>query len=489
MDELMNKLVDNDPRLTFDDVSTVPAASDFPPSKAILRTHLVGDIYLNIPIISAAMDRVTEHQMAIAMARRGGLGVIHKNMSVEAQAREVVLTKRADSVFVLEPITIEPSAQLHHAVVLMRERKVSGLMVVHSSGEFVGVLTKRDILLQDLTQMVSARMSTSLTVGPPGISFEEARALMLESRVERLPIVKKNKLVGLATLRNILEQGDPKTKTVDDQGNLRVAAAIGSGTAGLERAEALLAGGCDVLVVDSAHGHAQAVVDTVRDLKASFPKARVIAGNITTESATEALILSGAGAVKIGQGPGSICTTRIVAGTGIPQISAIMDCAKAARDCRHIAHLDDFVRFPVIADGGIRTSGDVVKALVAGADCVMLGMLLAATDEAPGQLIREGDRTYKAYRGMGSLSAMKEGSKARYFQEEVASDKLVAEGVEGKLPYKGPVGKVLDQIVGGLKAGMGYVGCKTIPELHERAQLIRVTNAGLTESHPHDIYF
>lgn len=860
LDAINSKLLDTEPKLTFDDVSTVPAASDFLPSEAILRTHLIGDIYLNMPILSAAMDRVTEHRMAIAMARRGGLGVIHKNMSLEAQVREIVLTKRADSAFVLEPVTIGLETTLRAAVERMRERNVSGLMVVSSGGILEGVLTKRDVLLQNLDWSVESRMTgKNLVVGYPDISADDAKKLMLDHRVERLPIIDQDsKLVGLATLRNILEQGDSNVKTVDENGDLRVAAAIGVGKAGLAQAEALLGAGCDVLVVDTAHGHAKSVIDTVGNLKEAFPKARIMAGNVTTAYAADELVLAGASSVKTGQGPGcfaagtrilmadasykniedirpgdrvinmygnpvsvwrawctgirkviglrtttfptetvctpdhkffvgdlssvkqttlrnrgyvrllkqstrkgqsklrwcevgsveqfacllpnqmrfeiptgfsidladfairkgkqlkryntriqdgyelgyifgmflgdghsflaesrnsemgrvswylgldetdyaeklasclekvvgirptfnpdgkvnhvhlyslqwarifqpfgkkdtkhlppeylcsnpeylqglfdglvdsdghldngrfcfgntsfqlielfnvvclwvkgsfpncrweapsagglegtcdenckesftsrlnktherrrldqfhvvkvlerndkeieipvydletddpshsfiannaivhnSICTTRIVAGTGIPQVSAIMDCVYGAK--RHKGK-----NATVVADGGIRTSGDLVKALVAGADCVMLGMLLAATDEAPGQLIRDGDRTYKAYRGMGSISAMQEGSKARYFQEGVASDKLVAEGVEGKVPYKGPVGRVLDQLIGGIQAGMGYVGCQTIPKLHTDAKLIRVTNAGLTESHPHDIFF
>jgi len=488
----MSKFLDLEPKLTFDDVSTVPGHSFFLPKEANLHTHLIDDVYLNMPILSAAMDRVTEHQMAIAMARWGGLGVLHKNMSLEAQVKEVVLTKRADSAFVLEPVTVRPEATLREATERMRERNVSGLMVVSSEGRLEGVLTQRDVLLQDLSKPVRSRMTAKdLTVGRPGISAEEAKNLMLDQRVERLPIVEDNKLVGLATLRNILEQGDPDVKTVDEDGNLRVAAAIGVGKLGLEQAEALLSVGCDVLVVDTAHGHAQSVIKTVRELRNLYKEARVMAGNVTTRAATRALTDAGATAVKVGQGPGSICTTRVVAGTGIPQISAILDCVrdlnKIPKDAAQYGV--SLPRNTVVADGGIRTSGDIVKALVAGANCVMLGMLLAGTKESPGQLIREGDRTYKAYRGMGSISAMKEGSKSRYFQEGVASDKLVAEGVEGKVPYKGSVGKVLEQLIGGIQSGMGYVGCQTIPKLHSDAKLIRVTNAGLTESHPHDIFF
>lgn len=465
--------------LTFDDVLLRPRASDVLPADARLDTLLTAGLRLNMPLLSAAMDTVTGAPMAVAMAQAGGLGVIHRNMPIEAQARAVRAAKSGGSAFVLEPVTIAPEASLEDALAKMEAESVSGLMVVDDAGLLVGVLTRRDVrFVERLDAPVLSQMTRDVVRAPEGVGVDEAKATMLRHRVERLPVVNATgSLVGLITLRDIEERGLEAMAVVDDAGRLRVAAAVGASGAHVERAEALVEAGCDVVVVDTAHGHARGVLEMVSTLRARWPELNIVGGNVATGHATQALIEAGASAVKVGVGPGSICTTRVVAGVGVPQLSAIAECAKVAAP----------LGVPIIADGGIRTSGDIVKALAAGASTVMLGNLLAATDEAPGRVVYHGGRAFKVYRGMGSLGAMAQGSKDRYFQQHVATEKLVAEGVEGRVACKGPVALVLHQLLGGLRAGMGYTGCATIGALRRDATFVRISPAGLRESHVHDV--
>ncbi len=466
--------------LTFDDVLLEPAYSDFVPSEADVRTVLCRGIELNVPLLSAAMDTVTEWRTAVTMARAGGMGVVHKNLSPEAQAREVVKVKRAESGMIVDPVTVRPEQSLHEALELMRRHDISGLPVVDEQGRPVGILTSRDVRFEkNLQQPVERLMTRDLITVSPGVGSEQARELLHRHRIEKLLVVDEDGLlVGLVTIKDLLQAERYPTAVKDAMGRLRVAAALGVGPDRMERARALVEAGVDVLVVDTAHGHSRGVLETVAELKRTWPDVPVVAGNVATAEGTVALIEAGADAVKVGIGPGSICTTRVVAGVGVPQFSAILRCAEAAR-----SH-----GVPIVADGGIKFSGDVVKALAAGASTVMVGSLLAGTDEAPGELVLYQGRTYKSYRGMGSLGAMRRGSKDRYQQSDVEdAGKLVPEGIEGRVPYRGPLAAVLHQLVGGLRAGMGYTGCRTIEELQRKPRFVRMSSQGLRESHVHDV--
>ena len=465
-----------DQALTFDDVLLVPSYSEALPGETSLETRLTADLRLTIPFVSAAMDSVTGSATARCMAREGGIGVVHKNMSLEDQADAVRRVKRSESRIIAEPVTVDPDMTLGDALALMGAKGISGVPVV-DDGCLVGMLTGRDLrFISDTAQPVRARMSTRLVTAPVGASVEDVRRILFEHRLEKLPIVDDaGRLRGLVTARDIAERPDYPNAARDENGRLLVAGAVGVGPAEVERAEALLAAGCDLLVVDTAHGHSKRVIDQVRILKATWPTCQVMAGNVATGEGTRALMEAGADAVKVGIGPGSICTTRIVAGVGVPQLSAIEMCSRVAAE---------FGR-PIVADGGIKFSGDAAKALAAGADCVMIGNLFAGTDEAPGELIFQEGRSYKVYRGMGSMGAMRDGSKDRYGQE--GARKLVPEGIEGRVPYKGPLADTVFQLAGGVRAAMGYIGARTIPELHERARFVRITPSGLAESHVHGV--
>jgi IMP dehydrogenase len=463
--------------LTFDDVMLVPAYSEVLPAEADVRSRLTQTIELNIPIVSAAMDSVTEAKSAITMARQGGIGIIHKNLAIQEQAHEVDRVKRAESGIILNPVTVRPSQSLREALGVMRAHDVSGVPVTEGDSA-VGILTSRDIRFEkNLDQPVSVLMTTELVTVPPSCSQERARELLHEHRIEKLLVVDQGKLVGLITIKDLLQAERNPLANKDDRGRLRVGAALGPGADRIQRAEALLAVGVDVLVIDTAHGHHKGVVEAVRDTKKRYPNVQVIGGNIATAEAAQALIDAGADAIKVGIGPGSICTTRIVAGIGVPQITAIADCVEVA----------DRTATPVIADGGIKYSGEVVKALAAGASCVMIGSLFAGTDESPGELVLYQGRSYKVYRGMGSIGAMKKGSRDRYGQGGTADEKLVPEGIEGRVPHRGSLASILAQLVGGLRAGMGYTGSKTVADLKKNAKFIRISSAGLRESHVHDV--
>ncbi|MCA9593026.1 MAG: IMP dehydrogenase [Myxococcales bacterium] len=472
-------MLDKDLRecLTFDDVMLVPAYSEVLPAQVDLRSRITRGIELNIPLVSAAMDSVTEARSAIAMARHGGIGIIHKNLSAEEQAAEVDRVKRAESGIITDPVTVMPSQSLREAVAIMREHDVSGVPVVEGDTP-VGILTARDIRFEkNLDQPVSALMTTKLVTVDPGVKPDRARELLHKHRIEKLLVVDGGKLVGLITIKDLLQAERNPLAVKDDRGRLRVGAAIGPGADAEARAAALVEAGVDVIVVDTAHGHSKGVLDVVRSTRKRHPKMQIIAGNIATAEATQALIDAGVDAVKVGIGPGSICTTRIVAGIGVPQITAISDCVAVAD--RHDV--------PVIADGGIKFSGDVTKAIAAGASCVMIGSLFAGTDEAPGELVLYQGRSYKVYRGMGSLGAMKRGSKDRYGQAGTADEKLVPEGIEGRVPHRGSLGSVIAQLIGGVRSGMGYTGSQTISELRKNAKFIRISGAALRESHVHDV--
>ncbi len=467
--------------LTFDDVLLQPAASDIVPAQVTTSTQLTEEITLGVPLISAAMDTVTEAPLAIAMAQQGGIGTIHKNLSVEDQANEVRRVKKFESGMVVNPVTISPQAQLSDAFALMKQHQISGIPVVEpESGTLVGILTNRDVrFADDPRQKVAELMTKELITVPEGVKRDEAQKLLHRHRIEKLLVVDEAyRCIGLITVKDIEKAQAYPSAAKDSSGRLRVAAAVGTGANGIERAEALIASGVDVLVVDTAHGHSKGVIDTVRELRAMYPAMQLIAGNIATAEAAEALIDAGANAVKVGIGPGSICTTRIVAGVGVPQLSAIMNVAEVTRK-RGVR---------LIADGGVKFSGDLAKAIAAGGDCVMLGSLFAGTDESPGEVILYQGRSYKGYRGMGSVGAMARGSADRYFQQEIReSMKLVPEGVEGRVPFKGPVSGVVHQLVGGLRAAMGYTGNRTIAEMQANCRMVRITGAGLRESHAHDI--
>jgi len=465
--------------LTFDDVLLLPQESEILPAEADTSTILTPKIALAIPIISAAMDSVTESQTAIAMARVGGLGIIHRNLSVDDQVLEVARVKRAESGMILQPITLSPDDTVEKTIAIMTENQISGIPIT-KDGKLVGIVTKRDLLFKEASdQRIGDVMTRDVVTSHEGTSLGKAKKILQEHRIEKLPVVNDaGELCGLITIKDIAKAQQYPHASKDELGRLRVGAALGVGKGALTRAAGLLEAGVDVLVVDTAHGHARSVIQTVKTLVSEFQEAEVIAGNIATGEAATSLIEAGVSAVKVGVGPGSICTTRIVSGVGVPQVSAIIDCARA---CHRKG-------VPLIADGGIKYSGDLTKALAAGAQVVMMGSLLAGTDEAPGEQILYQGRKYRVYRGMGSLGAMMAGSKDRYFQGAVDDrSKLVPEGVEGMVPAKGPLAEVLHQLVGGLRSGMGYLGAATIPDLKKQAHFVQVTSAGLKEGHVHDV--
>ncbi|MBF0349505.1 MAG: IMP dehydrogenase [SAR324 cluster bacterium] len=469
--------------LTFDDVLLTPALSEILPSQVSVKTQLSRNLWLNIPMVSAAMDTVTEYQTAICMAQEGGLGIIHKNMSVNEQMQHVDRVKRSESGMISDPITVSPDQNLRDALQLMEEYHISGVPVTRGR-ELVGILTNRDLRFEtnfdQKVENVMTKGRDKLVTVSPGIDLEDAKKLLHQYRIEKLLVVSDQyELVGLITIKDIEKSRKYPHACKDDQGRLRVGAAVGVSNDQMERVNGLMQAGVDVIVVDTAHGHSRGVIESVRQLRSTFPSLEIIAGNVATGEGTQALIDAGVDAVKVGIGPGSICTTRVVAGVGVPQVTAIMNAVQVA----HKAGI------PVIADGGIKYSGDMVKAIAAGAHSVMIGSLFAGTSETPGQVILYHGRRYKLYRGMGSLGAMKEGSKDRYFQQHIEEEmKLVPEGIEGRVPYKGPLAETLYQFVGGLRAGMGYTGCSTIEELRTKTQFVKITSAGLRESHVHDVY-
>jgi len=466
--------------LTFDDVLLVPSESDVHPRDTDVRTRLTNAISLYQPLISSAMDTVTEAATAICMAREGGIGVVHKNLTVEEQAREIVKVKKAESGIVVDPVTIGPGENVAAALELMRRYNISGLPVVGEDGRPAGIVTNRDLRFEkNLTQRVRDIMTTRLVTAGEGVSLEESKELLHKNRIEKLILIDgSGRLKGLVTIKDIEKAQQHPHAAKDEHGRLRVGAAVGVGEDREARIQALLAAGCDVIVIDTAHGHSKGVLEAVATTRRAFPRAQLVAGNVATAEGTLALIKAGVDAVKVGIGPGSICTTRVVAGVGVPQITAISDCAKAAM--KH--------DIPIIADGGITQSGDVVKAIAAGANTVMIGSLFAGTDEAPGEVILYQGRSYKVYRGMGSLGAMRAGSKDRYFQAEVTqASKLVPEGIEGRVPYRGSLSESVYQLLGGLRSGMGYTGCRTIDDLRTRARFVRISSAGLRESHVHGV--
>jgi len=464
--------------LTFDDVLLVPAASAVLPSTADTRTFVTRSIKMNIPLLSSAMDTVTEARMAIAMAQAGGIGVVHKNLSVQEQAREVRRVKRFESGIVYNPVTLKVNQTLADAKALVERYNFTGFPVVDERGHVVGILTNRDMRFasSDDTPVHAMMTSENLAMLAEPAELEEAKSLMRARRIEKLLVHDgKGKLTGLLTLKDTEQAVLNPTACKDELGRLRVAAATSVGESGFERTEALVDAGCDIIVVDTAHGHSEGVIEAVKRAKRLSNEIQVIAGNVATGEATRALIDAGADAVKVGIGPGSICTTRMVAGVGVPQLTAIMDCARAAGDV------------PVIADGGIKFSGDFAKAIAAGASCAMVGSMIAGTDESPGEVILYQGRSFKSYRGMGSLGAMARGSADRYFQKDAASDKLVPEGIEGQVPYKGSASAVVHQLVGGLRAAMGYTGNATVQDMRSNCSFVKITGAGLKESHVHDV--
>jgi IMP dehydrogenase len=464
--------------LTFDDVLLVPAASSVLPNTAEPTTQVTKSIAMNIPLLSSAMDTVTESRMAITMAQAGGIGVIHKNLTAEVQAREVRRVKRFESGIVYNPVTLTANQTLADAKALVERYNFTGFPVVDDEGRVVGILTNRDMRFaqSDDTPVHVMMTSENLAMLQEPAELEEAKSLMKARRIEKLLVHDgAGKLTGLLTLKDTAQAVLNPTACKDDLGRLRVAAASSVGDSGFARSELLIDAGVDIVVVDTAHGHSEGVIEAVKRIKDQYSDIQVIAGNVATGDATKALIDAGADAVKVGIGPGSICTTRMVAGVGVPQLTAIMDCAEAAGDV------------PVIADGGIKFSGDFAKAIAAGASCAMVGSMIAGTDESPGEVILYQGRSFKAYRGMGSLGAMARGSADRYFQKDAASDKLVPEGIEGQVPYKGPAGTVVHQLVGGLRAAMGYTGCATVAEMRKNCNFVKITGAGLKESHVHDV--
>jgi IMP dehydrogenase len=474
--------------LTFDDVLLLPARSRVHPRDVDVRTRLTDGIALQIPITSAAMDTVTESRLAIAMAQQGGLGVIHKNLSIEKQAAEVDKVKRSESGMIVDPVTCRPEQRISEALEVMARYKISGVPVVDEKGKLVGILTNRDLRFETrLDQPISTRMTKDhLITTPVGTTLEQAKELLHEHRIEKLLVVDRaGNLKGLITVKDIQKAIKYPDAAKDRLGRLRVGAAVGISRDMLDRARELVRAHVDVLVLDSSHGHSEGVLESLKMLKKRFPSTPVVAGNVATEQGTRDLVKRGADAVKVGIGPGSICTTRVVTGAGVPQIHAIRECARATKG----------TRVPIIADGGIKFSGDIVKAIAAGAHLVMVGSLLAGTEESPGETILYQGRTFKAYRGMGSLGAMKAGSSDRYFQESMdveastngSLSKLVPEGIEGMVPYKGSVEALVHQLTGGIRSGMGLTGCATIEELRTRSKMVRVTAAGLRESHPHDV--
>jgi IMP dehydrogenase len=468
------------PGLTFDDVLLVPQKSDVLPREADVSTHVAGQIKLNIPILSAAMDTVTESNLAIALAREGGMGVIHKNMSIQKQASEVDKVKRSESGMIVDPITLPPESVIGEALEVMEKFSISGIPVT-KKGKLLGILTNRDLRFEkDLGKKIGEVMTKQkLITVPEGTDLEQAKEILHKNRIEKLLIVdKKRNLKGMITVKDIMKNIQYPNSCKDLRGRLRVGAAVGVASDMMVRAAALVNAGADLLAIDSSHGHSKGVMDAVRKLKNKFPEVTLMAGNVATKQGTDDLIKAGADCVKVGVGPGSICTTRVVIGAGVPQITAIMDCAEAAS--KHDV--------PIVADGGIRYSGDIAKALAAGAAAVMIGSLFAGTEESPGETILYEGRTFKQYRGMGSIEAMRQGGKDRYFQEHQKDiKKFVPEGIEGRVPYKGRLSELVYQIVGGLRAGMGITGAKNIRELHQKAEFMVITYAGLRESHPHDV--
>jgi IMP dehydrogenase len=465
--------------ITFDDVLLVPAKSSVKPQDADVSTLLTRKIRLNVPVVSAAMDTVTEAEFAIALAREGGIGFIHKNMSPEAQAGQVDMVKRSESGVVSNPITLNPDNQVKDARLVMKKYDISGVPITEK-GVLVGILTNRDLRFaeDDAASIRDVMTSENLVTTPVGTPMEAAKALLDEHRIEKLPVVDDGgKLMGLITFKDMKKQLDFPNACKDEEGRLRVGAAIGVGKDALKRADALVEAGVDVVAIDTAHGHSENVLETVTKIKTRHDGLQVVAGNIATAQAARDLIKNGADAIKVGMGPGAICTTRVVAGAGVPQITAILECAQVASK----------LGIPVIADGGVKFSGDIVKAIAAGADSVMIGSLFAGTDETPGEIVLYEGRSFKAYRGMGSVSAMKAGSKDRYAQQGVEEGKLVAEGIEGRVAYKGKLADMVFQLVGGLRSGMGYCGVATIGDLKRKAKFIQITSAGLKESHPHDV--
>lgn len=465
--------------LTFDDVLLIPQASSVLPHEVSLKTKVTKKLELNIPVMSAAMDTVTEAVLAIAIAREGGIGFIHKNMTVERQAEEVEKVKRYESGMITNPITLGEEAVLQEAENLMREYKISGLPIVDREGDLKGIITNRDLKYrEDLSaKVVDIMTKENLVTAPVGTTLEEAKAILLEHRIEKLPIVQGTKLKGLITIKDIDNIINYPNASKDSQGRLRVGAAVGIGNDTIRRIEALVKAGVDIVTVDSAHGHSKGVVEKIKEIRKAFPELDLIGGNIVTKEAALDLIEAGVDAVKVGVGPGSICTTRVVSGVGVPQITAVMEVAEVCNE----------KGIGVIADGGIKLSGDIVKAIAAGADCVMLGGMLAGTQEAPGEEILYNGRKYKTYAGMGSLAAMKRGSSDRYFQLESATEKLVPEGIESMVPFKGALKDTIYQMCGGLRSGMGYCGTPTIEKLKNEGKFVKITGAGLKESHPHDV--
>ena len=466
--------------LTFDDVQLVPARSSVLPSEADTETRLTADISLRIPLLSAAMDTVTESRMGIALAQQGGLAIIHRNLTIEEQADEVDKVKRSESGMIVDPITIGPTEPIHEALEMMAKYKISGVPVTDPQGKAVGILTNRDVRFEDDRNRRVEELMTrdNLVTVPSGTTMDQAAEMLQRHKIEKLLVVDdQGYLKGLITVKDIQKAIDYPNASKDDLGRLRIGAAIGVGPESEERAAALVQAGVDVIVVDTAHGHSESVMETAGVIKKKFGDIGVIAGNIATSEATRDLIDVGVDAVKVGIGPSAICTTRVVAGAGVPQVTAIAECARIARE----------YGIPVIADGGVKHSGDIAKAIAAGANVVMVGSLLAGTDESPGEIELYQGRAFKAYRGMGSVGAMRHGSKDRYFQRDVDEAKLVPEGIEGRVPYKGPVSETVHQLVGGLRAGMGYCGCANIATMQTDAQFVQVTTAGLREAHVHDV--
>lgn len=466
--------------LTFDDILLIPQESNILPKDVDVSTKLTQSISLKIPLVSSAMDTVTEANLAIGIAREGGIGIIHKNMTIEEQALEVLKVKKSESGMIVNPITMEPEQRIYEAIEVMKKFSISGLPITKNS-KLVGILTNRDLRFEtDLNKKIEEIMTKdNLITVPVGISLEESKALLHKHKIEKILVVDDNyELKGLITIKDIEKAIKYPHSCKDNYGRLRVGAAIGITDDVNERVQSLLKAGVDILCVDTAHGHSAGVINQIREIKNTFPNIEVMAGNIATKEAAESLIKAGVDAIKVGMGPGSICTTRIIAGVGVPQVTAILDCCEVARK----------YNIPVVADGGIKYSGDIVKALAAGAHSVMVGSLFAGTEESPGETILYQGRSYKMYRGMGSIGAMKKGSKDRYFQSDILNEvKLVPEGIEGKVPYKGNLSSTIYQLVGGLKSGMGYVGAKNLEELRNKAKFVKITPAGLKESHVHDV--